>query len=133
MSLGTIKTFYWTTFGLSVIILPLNIGLGLIALGLVILPILILHLTIGVGLNKIPNHKTSIILSASNLLIFALIRPDGVHAFTDNGLSSLLDIFGIYAGYDRKYENGFFVASLILLLVQVIMDVRLRKFARANT
>lgn len=133
MSLRTIKIFYWSTFGLSVIILPLNIGLGLIALGLMILPILILHLAIGIGLSKIQNHKASIILSASNLLIFVLIRPDGVHAFTDNGLSSFLDLFGIYAGYDHKYEGSFFVASLILMLVQVIMDIRLRKLVRAKT
>ena len=132
MSLKAIKAFYWTTFGLSVIILPLNFGLELITVGLVILPILILHLSVGVRLNKIENYKISIILSGANLLIFALIRPDGVHAFTDTGLSSILEIFGIYAGYDHEYEDYFFVGSLILLLFQGIMDIRLRKLARAS-
>jgi hypothetical protein len=132
MSFKAIKTIYWTAFGLSIIILPLNIGLGLIGLGIVILPILILHLAIGLGLDRIENHKTSIILSALNLLLFALIRPDGVHAITDSGLSSLLDIFGVHAGYNHKYEDYFFVASLFLLFVQVIMDMRLRKLKKAS-
>jgi len=132
MSLKTIKIFYWTTFGLSVAIIALNFGLGLIALGVVILPVLILHLANGLSLNKIDNHKTAIILSASNLLIFALMRPDGVHAFTNSGLSSILDLFGINAGYNYKNEDYFLIASLILLLLQVIFDMRLRKLKRAN-
>jgi hypothetical protein len=132
MSFKVIKAFYWITFGFSIIIIPLNMGLGLIALGLIILPILFLHLAIGLNLNKIENYKTAIILSATNLLTFALIRPDGVHAFTDNGMSSVLNNFGINAGYNHKHEDYFFLASLILLLVQVIMDIRLRKFKRAN-
>jgi hypothetical protein len=121
MNLVTIKVFYWTTFGLSIIILPLNFGLGLVAMGLVILPLLILHLTIGLRVNRLENNIVSIFLSAVNLLLFALIRPDGVHAITDNGLSSALDIFGINAGYNRNYENHFFIGSFILLLVQVII------------
>src|SRR5688572_339193 len=132
MSLNTIKTFYWTTFGLSIIVLPLNFGLGLVVFGLVILPVIILHDIVGLNLSRIEHHKTLIILSGINLLIFALIRPDGVHTFTDNGLSSVLDIFGITAGYNRVYENYFFVGSLILLLVQLIMEIRLRKLVKVN-
>lgn len=132
MSFRGIKTFYWVTFGLSVIILALNFGLGLLVLGLLILPVLIIHLTIGLKLDKFENYKTSIILSAINLLAFALIRPDGIHTLTDNGLSSVLGIFGIFAGYNRKYENYFEIVSLVLLLIQAIMDLRLRKFDRAN-
>lgn len=132
MNFTTIKVFYWTTFGLSIIILPLNFGLGLVAIGLVILPLLILHLAIGLTVNRLENHRISIILSALNLLIFALIRPDGVHAFTDNGLSSALDLVGINAGYNSNYENHFFIGSLILLLVQAIMDIRLWKVAKTN-
>jgi len=132
MNFTTIKIFYWTTFGLSLIILPLNFGLGLVAIGLVILPLLILHLAVGLGVNRLKNHIVSIILSAVNLLLFAFIRPDGVHAITDNGLSSALDIFGINAGYNRNYENHFFIGSLILLLIQAIMDIRLWKIAKSN-
>jgi hypothetical protein len=130
MRINSTKTIFWGTFGLVIIVLPLNFGLGLIALGLLILPILILHFTIGLSLNKIQNHKGAIIFSAINLLLFALLRPDGVHALTESGLSSLLSIFGINAGYSYKHENYFFYSSLILLLIQVVMDLRLRKLAR---
>ncbi len=132
MNNTTIRFFYWTSFALSVIIIPLNFGLGLIVMGIVILPALILHLTIGLSLNRIKNHNTLIIVSAVNLLTFALIRPDGVHALTDNGLSSLLGIFGIYAGYNYEYENYFSIASLILLILQVIVDLILLKIKKAN-
>lgn len=130
MGINSIKGIFWLTFGLSIVILPLNIGLGLMVLGLVILPVLILHLNVGLSLNKIQNHKGAIVCSAINLLVFALVRPDGVHAFTESGLSSLLSIIGINAGYNYKHENYFFYSSLVLLLVQVIIDLRLRKFAR---
>jgi hypothetical protein len=132
MNLTGIKIFYWVTFGLSVIILLLNFGLGLVAIGVVILPILVLHLAIGLGLNRIKNHNTLIAVSAINLFTFVLIRPDGVHAFTDSGLSAILEMFGIHAGYNYKNEDYFFIASLILLLIQVILDLRLRKIKRAN-
>ena len=128
----SIKAFYWATFGLSIVILPLNFGLGLVAIGLVIIPILFLHLTIGLKLSKIENHKISIVLSGVNLLIFALIRPEGVHAFTDSGLSSIFGIFGIRTGFSHEYEDYFFIGSLMLLLVQAIMDIRLRKLSRTN-
>jgi hypothetical protein len=130
MSFKAIKIFYWTTLGLSIVILPLNFGLGLIAIGLVILPILILHTAIGLNLSKLENYKNSLVFSGTNLLIFALIRPDGVHAFTDNGLSSILDLFGVYGGYNREYEDYFFFGSLSLLLIQAIADIRLRKLTR---
>jgi hypothetical protein len=132
MNWKLVKIFYWTTFGLSVLILPLNFGLGLFAIGLVILPILVLHLTIGLRLNRIKIRTVSIILSGINLLLFSLIRPDGVHTFTDNGLSSFLDIFGIQAGYNHNYEDHFFIGSLMLLLFQAIMDIRLRKIAKSS-
>lgn len=130
MHINSIKTVYWVAFGLSIIILFSNIGLGLIALGLVILPILILHVIIGLSLPKLQNHKLAIFLSAINLLTFALLRPDGVHSLSDNGLSSFLDLVGISAGYNRDYEDYFVYSSLLLLLVQVIADLRLRKLAR---
>jgi hypothetical protein len=110
--------------------LLLNVGIGLIALGLVILPILMLHFIIGLSLTKLQNHKPTVILSAINLLTFALLRPDGVHSLSDNGLSSFLDLVGISAGYNRDYEDYFVYSSLLLLLVQVILDLRLRKLSR---
>lgn len=128
MSFKIVKIYFWTTFGISVVIMLLNFGLGLIALGIVILPILILHLQNGLRLDKLQNHRTGIILSASNLLIFALIRPDGVHAFTNSGLSSILDLLGLNLGYKYKIGDYLFFPSLILLLLQVIIDIRLRTY-----
>lgn len=125
-----LKIFYWATFSAAVIILPLNFGLGLIGMGLFILPVLILHLIVALSLNKLHDRKALVTLSGLNLLIFALVRPDGVHSFTDNGLSALLEIFGIHGGYNSKYENYFFYTSLVLLVLQVIINLWLRKLSR---
>ncbi len=132
MEFKTVKLFFWTTFVLSIAILFLNLGLGLIAFGIILLPVFILHFAIGLSLDRIQKHRTAIILSSLNLLTFVLIRPDGVHAFTESGLSSILNIFGVNARYSRQYEDYFFSASLVLLLLQLIIDLRLRKFARRN-
>lgn len=120
------KAFYWTSFIISIVALLLNVGLGLFALGIVIIPLLILHVSNGLRLHM-TNHRVAIILSAVNLLAFALLRPDGAHAFTDTGLSALLDVVGINAGYDRSDEKFYFGASMTLLFIQAVMDIRLRK------
>jgi hypothetical protein len=132
VNIKAIKNFYWITFGLSVIVLVLNFGLGLLGLGIIILPVLILHFTVELSLHRIKNSSLLIVISACNLLAFALIRPDGVHTTTDNGLSSLLDIFVISGGFDSSYENHYFIASLILLIVQIVFDLTL-KFKKAKT
>ncbi len=124
------KVFYWITFSISILILPQNFGLGLIALGLFIIPILLLHLMVGLGASKLENHKIALTLSALNLLLFVLIRPDGAHAFTDTGLTSVLEYFGVYIGNIRKYENELFFGSIFLLVLQLIIDGRLLKIMK---
>ena len=121
------RYLYWGTFALSVFVLQLNIGLGIIVMIWAIIPVLILHAIVGLRLNKIEQRKDLLTISSLNLLAFSLIRPDGVHAFTDNGLSSLLWIFGVDGGYNRGYENYFFWGSVVLLVGQVVIELILRK------
>lgn len=125
MSFKTIKGIYWITFLLSIVVLPLNIGLVLVVFGGIILPILILHLIIGIQLHKLEKHKRTVLLSAINLLAFTLIRPDGVHVFNANGISSVLKIFGIRAGYSYEYEDYCVLISIILIIVQIFLEIRL--------
>lgn len=131
MNFETTKVLFWATFALAIIVLAMNFGIGLIAFGLIILPVLTLHLAIGIRLSRLEGHGTAVVLSYLNLLAFALVRPDGVHTITDTGLSALLSTVGIHWGYNDRYESHFFYASVILLIVQVIMDLRLRKLIRA--
>jgi hypothetical protein len=126
MNIKRVKIYYWTTLALSIIILLLNFGLILFVLGLIIiLPVILLHIVVGLRLDKIETHKNSVIVSATTLLIFSLIRPDGGHTLSDTGLSSVLKIFGIIWGYCYNYENYFFFISMLILLFQVIMEIRL--------
>lgn len=116
MNYKGVKIYYWVTLALSIVILFLNFGIALMLFGLIILPVIVLHTVTGLRLNKIEPQKKSIIVSATTLLIFSLIRPDGVHTLHDTGLSSVLEIFGIFWGYCYNFENYFVLLSLIILL-----------------
>jgi len=128
-NLRMIKIFYCLIFAVAIFTLTQNAGLGLFALALFIIPIFILHAGIGLSIPKLKDHKTGLIVSSVNLLFFVLMRPDGAHAFTQTGLSSILEYFGVHIGPTRKYENELFFGSIALLLLQVVLDLRLRKIA----
>jgi hypothetical protein len=122
-----VKIYYWLAFGLSIVALFTSIGIGLVALGIILLPTVILHMLNGMHLKRLGNHKKLILLSGTNLLIFALVRPDGVHVFNKNGLSALLDLIGIDAGYNSAYDNHLTIVAILLLALQIFFDLRLRK------
>ena len=124
----TIKWFYWITFILSAFILQLNVGLGLVALAIVIIPIIAFHIIVGLSLHLLEKHRILILFSITNLLLFALIRADGVHVISDNGLSSLLYLFGINGGYSEAHEMEFFIATVVLALVQLGVEIKLVLF-----
>ena len=123
MAFNIIRIFYWASFVLSIIILPLNFGLVLAALAILILPILIIHLKNGIWINQLRNHKLILVVAATNLLVFALIRPDGVHDINGIGFSALLDVFSINGGYNHEYFDLYFYGSLALLAFQLIINL----------
>jgi len=125
--MDSMKIVYWVSFSLSLAALILNAGLLLFGFGIFIFPMLILHISNGLRLSKLKDHKVSVIISVFNLFVFALLRPDGVHAMTNNGLSTLLDLVGIDAGYNSADKNLYFGAASVLFFIQVIMDLRLRR------
>lgn len=118
-----IRIFYWIAFALTILTLLLNFGIGLVALAIIILPILVLHFLTGLSLVRLQNHRLLIFISASNLFLFALLRPDGVHTLNENGLSALLNEFNIHGGYNHRYENELTVVSLALLVIQAIIEI----------
>jgi hypothetical protein len=117
--------YYWITFLVSIFILILNTGLWLIVSGLIILPVIILHIIVGLRLNMFETYEKPMLISSTFLLIFALIRPDGVHSFNNSGLSSFLRLFGLSWGYSNRFEDYFFVSSIILLLLQLLIEITL--------
>ena len=68
-----------------------------------------------------------------NLLLFSLIRPDGVHSFTQTGIESLFDFFGIYIQLNQEFENYYFNLSLVLIAIQIALEIILiRKLNKSN-
>jgi len=131
-NLKTLKIFHWSTYLLTLLILPLNFGIGLFGMAIIIIPLLISRIQIGRKLHLLQKHKFLLILSALNFLTFALIRPDGAHALTDTGYTALLQFLGINIDYNRKLEEPFFILSILLLFLQMIFEIWLRKLVRRN-
>ncbi|MFD2513345.1 hypothetical protein ACFSRY_05660 [Pontibacter locisalis] len=125
MNKRTVQAYFWVTFLISLLALFLNGGLGLLVFGIVILAALIFHVIVGLKWKYSINKNYLITLSATNLLLFALVRVDGVHAFTDSGLSALLNLIGLSGGYSRRYEELFMWTSLLLFISQVVIDIAL--------
>jgi hypothetical protein len=130
----TVQAYFWVTFLISLLALFLNGGLGLLVFGIVILAALIFHVVIGLKWKYSKNNNYLITLSATNLLLFALVRIDGVHTLTDSGLSALLDLIGLRGGYSRRYEELFMWSSLLLFISQIVIDIALyRKSKQARS
>ena len=94
--------------------------------------IVVMQVAIGRGLNRLKDHLNTALFSVFNLLAFALVRPEGAHAITDNGLSALLRIFGIDWGYRTSYDSYIAVALAILQVVLQIKLYQVLRSARSN-
>jgi hypothetical protein len=116
---------FWLFFAITLFILLLNIGLFFVVFGIVLFPILIIHVLVGIRMQFLKNNKWLVVLSFLNLLFFALIRPDGVHETTHIGLSSFLELFGMYGFYNPENEQFYFTATSVILIIQILIDVRL--------
>ena len=109
-----------------------TLGLVLLALGIVIVPLIISIARIGLNLNDLQNKKTSLWLLSTSLLAFVLIRPEGVHSINENGLSLILSLFGVNAGFNGEYINYYTTLSLVLLLVQIVLVFQLIKLIKTK-
>jgi hypothetical protein len=132
MDSRTLKYLYWISFGLAVFVLLISVGIGLVAFALFVIPIIVFHIKLGLRIERVRNHHWLVIFSALNFLAFTLVRADGAHTISHTGLSALLDIVNINGGFNPRYENYYFAASLVLLVVQVIVDLKLLKSGKSH-
>ncbi len=91
-----------------------------------------LHLIIGKKLKQLKKYKWLIIISSLNLLLFALIRTDGVHVTSNIGFSVLSELLGFSGSFNRDYEYLYFYISLISLSIQLIIELILLKLSKNN-
>ena len=127
MDTKIIKYLFWNLFAITVLTLVLSLGLFLAVFLIIVIPVLVLHIKIGLRIDELKNHKWLIIISMLNLLLFSLIRPDGVHSFTQIGIESLFNFFGIYVRLNQEFENYYFNLSLALLTIQIALNIILLK------
>lgn len=132
MRISKLMIFFWVTFIASIVILILSFGLILYVGGLLFLGMFFLHSYVGINLNKMEAKEHFVLISAINILIFSLIRIDGAHVISHNGLSSLLDLVDINWGYNSAYKNLFLGFSIILLIFQLLLDLALINSIKEN-
>ncbi len=121
---------FWISLFISIVIIFLNAGLFLFLSAILILPVLILHILVGKRIEKLRAYNWLIIFSILNLLLFALVRPDGVHTITDIGWTALLETLGFHTSFQKEFENYYFSAALITIILQVIIDFYLLFLSR---
>lgn len=108
---------------MTIITLISNAGLFLAISSIIVIPSFVLHTKIGLEINKLENCKTLIIISMVDLLLFSLVRPDGVHIFNKIGLESWLQFFGFYITVNSRLENYCLKIAIVLIAFQIILDL----------
>ena len=121
---------YWILFGITIIALIASTGLFLILSAIVVLPVLMFHVAVGIRLKHLTSRVSLVVCSAINMLLFALVRPDGVHVINQSGLTELLDIIGIRFKYHGEHEELFLLLTLILFIAQAVLELVLFKSSR---
>jgi len=114
---------YWILFVIAVIALMSSIGLFLFVSALVLIPVLLLHLAVGIRLSFLHRRAILVFFSSLNLVSFALIRPDGVHAIDKNGLTELLDMIDVNLNFQEEVYHQFLIVSIVLLVIQLGLEV----------
>jgi hypothetical protein len=114
---------YWILFGIAIVALIASAGLFLMLSAVLVLPVLLVHLTIGFRLALLKRKVVLVLCSAINMLLFALVRPDGVHVINQSGLTELLDIIGVHFRIHSEYEGLFALLALILFVIQVVLEL----------
>ena len=99
----SVKLYFWIACAMSIFILGNSFGLFLLVSAIFIIPLIIIHFLAGTKSKNTVNKL--LVLSATNLLLFSLVRCDGVHETSDSGLSALLDIVNINFGFSSEYEK----------------------------
>jgi len=117
----SVKLYFWIACAMSIFILGNSFGLFLLVSAIFIIPLIIIHFLAGIKSKNTVNKL--LVLSATNLLLFSLVRCDGVHNTSDSGLSALLDIVNINFGFSSEYEKIHHFLSFVFFIFQAILDV----------
>lgn len=115
--------FIFSTF-LGSLVLVLSTGWFLALFGLLLLPILILHVVAGiVALNKYPLFTRWSIMSWIAFCLFALARPDidDVNSYT--GFSVFLYKLSVIDSHYITSTDYLFYIAMAMLLLMLVLDV----------
>ena len=124
MSKAAYIVFFIFSTLLGSLVLVLSTGWFLALFGLLLLPVLILHVVAGiVAVNKYPAFTRWSILSWIAYCLFAMTRPDidDVNSYT--GFSVFFYKLSLMDSYYVKSTDYLFYFAMAMLLLMLVMDV----------
>ena len=119
-----LSLLFWLTTVAALIIMFMSVGWLLITVGLILIPIIIVHIIAGTrGLNRAPFLGKWVLISSLTFLAFALARPDFDDVHEYSGLSSLMNFLDSKSLKYVQSTNYFFIPAIILILATVAIDI----------
>jgi hypothetical protein len=120
-----LQIFFWAALIFSCFVMANSAGWLLVFSGIIILPLIVLHIIAGVkSFRRFPLYNRWIFISILSLLIFALVRPDfdDLNAYT--GLSTLLYQWGITGDrYIAQEDMYYYLLALVFGLAFFVLDI----------
>ena len=120
-----LQILFWATLIFGCVVMANSAGWLLVLLGIVLLPLIILHIIAGVkSFRKYPLYNRWLLISIFCFFVFALVRPDfdDLNAYT--GLSTLLYQWGFSA--DRYIGDGdmyYYPLALVFGITAFVLDI----------
>lgn len=126
-----IGMIYWGALTISILIIFNNFGLYLYITGFLILGALLFHIIVGTRINQLVNNKFLLTLSSINLMLFSLVRIDGVHATSGSGLSEFLQLLDLNIYY-KGNDSVHLLLTLVTYIIQLSIDGFLYKKSKVT-
>ena len=124
MNKTSFSLLFWLSTIAAIFIMFMSAGWLLITVGLILIPVIIIHIIAGTrGLNRAPFLGKWILISSISFFAFALARPDFDDVNEYTGLSSLMNFLD---SKNLKYINSsgyYFLLAFLFLLATVAIDI----------
>lgn len=120
-----LQILFWTALIFSCFVMANSAGWLLVFSGIILLPLIILHIIAGVkSFRRYPLYNRWMLISILSFFIFALVRPDfdDLNAYT--GLSTLLYQWGISGDRHIAQEDMYYyLLALVFGLAFFVLDI----------
>jgi hypothetical protein len=124
MKKTSLSLLFWLSTFAALIIMIMSAGWLLITIGLVLIPIIILHIRAATrGLKRAPYLGIWILVSSFTFLAFAFARTDFDDVNEYTGLSTLMNFFDSKNLMYLHSTSYYFLPAVVFILLTVAIDI----------